>query len=213
MNNATLKTLKTFAAINNGIVLKKGKPITTISPAMNILGIHHTPAEADFAVYDLNGFLNVLSLTSESRVITVNERTMNITDGKTKLRFFGSSPDVIVTPPDDTSSLTEAEYSNEFTITSEQLKQLMTACAVLNAKYVVFRGDGSSTIQVETEADYADSNSFQTEFDVTNGAAVVAKLDRSTLKIPTDSDYKIAIGDRAVRFLSDDSDYYVVRAA
>ena len=211
MNNSTLKTLKTFSTINNGIVLTKGNSIQTISPAMNVLAIHHTPAEADFAIYDLNSFLSVMSLTSESRDIKVEGKVMNIVDGKTKLRYFGSSPDLIVTPPADVTPLTEAEYTNEFVISMDAFKQLMTACAVLNAKSVVFTCDGS-TVKISTEADYSDSNSYETEFDATNGDTLVAKLERSTLKVPTDSSYKVSIGAKAIRFIGEDTDYYIVRS-
>lgn len=213
MNNNTLKTLKTFASINNGIVLTAGEPIITISPAMNVLAIHHTPADADFAIYDLNVFLSVMSLTTESRTMKVDNKVMNITDGKTKLRYFGSSPDLIVTPPTNVSPLTDADYSNTFTITGEQFKQLMTACAVLNAKSVVFTSNGSS-VTISTEAYYSDSNSYETEIEVEveNGESVVAKLERHTLKVPTDSSYKISIGQKAVRFIGEDTDYYVVRS-
>ena len=206
-----LKTLKTLSAINNGIVLKAGQAITTISPAENLLAMHHTPSDIDFAIYDLNGFLSVLSLTSEKREIKVNGRSMEIRDGKTKLKYFGSSPDLIVTPPEDVSGLTEAEYTNEFTVSAEQFKQLMVAASVMNAKSIVFNCNGNS-VTLTTEGDYSDANSYETEFDCESGEKCVAKLDRSTIKIPTDCDYKIAIGERAIRFESEDTDFYVVRA-
>jgi hypothetical protein len=206
-----LKTLKTLSAINNGVVLKAGKEITTISPAENLLAIHHTPSDIDFAIYDLNGFLSVLSLTSEKREIKVSGRSMEIRDGKTKLKYFGSSPDLIVTPPEDVSALTDAEYSNTFNISAEQFKQLMVAASVMNARSIVFTCDGD-TVVLTTEGDYSDANSYETEFDCTSGEKCVAKLDRSTIKIPTDCDYTVSIGERAIRFESEDTDFYIVRA-
>jgi hypothetical protein len=206
-----LKLLKTLSTINNGIVMKAGKELQTISPAKNILAIHHTPSQYDFAIYDLSQFLSVLSITSENREINIKDRVMEIKDGKTKLKFYGSSPDVIATPPDDVSVLTDADYTNTFTMTQEEYKTLMTAASVMNAKYLVFTSDGEK-LTIRTESDYDDANSYETEFVVENGEALSAKLDRSTVKAPTDGAYTISIGNRAIRFCSEDTDYYIVRA-
>lgn len=206
-----LKTLKTLAAINNGIVLQAGKPVTTISPAENLLAIHHTPADVDFAIYDLAGFLSVLSLTTDNRELKVDGRIMQIKDGKTKLKYYGSSPDMIVTPPEDVTPLTEAEYTSTFTMSADDFKQLMVAGSVMNAKMISFASNGTS-VTISTLGDFSDANSYETEFECEASDPVVAKLDRSTMKIPTDVDYKVSIGERAIRFESDDTDFYIVRA-
>jgi len=207
-----LKVLKTFAGINNGIVMTKGKEIATISQAMNLYAVHHTPSDFDFAIYDLNSFLSVVSITSDRRDVQINERVMTIQDGKTKLKYFGSSPNLIITPPDDVSSLTEADYYNHFTISAEEFKQLMTACAVMRAKSVVFECSNGE-VSVSTEADYSDSNSYETVFsDIEDPQDTKAKLDVSTIKAPADTEYRISIGERAIRFSSEETDYYIVRA-
>lgn len=206
-----LKLLKTFSAINNGVVLKEGKPITTMSAGKSVLAVHHTPSPYDFAIYDLGQFLSMMSLTSESRDVEIDGRVMNIKDGKTKMKFYGSAESTIVTPPDDLSPLTDADYTNEITVTQDEFKQLMNAAAVMNAKYLRFVCDGSE-VTIKTESDYDEANSYEASFQTENGSVVEAKLDRSTVKVPTDSSYTISIGQKAVRFISEDTDYYIVRA-
>jgi len=205
------KLLKTMGQISNGIVLKKDKPITTISAAMNILAISKTNSDIDFAIYDIPSFLSFASLTSEDRAITVKNNIMTIKDGKTSMKYVGAPEDSIIVPPEDTSSLTGAEYTNEFSIAESQFKQLMSACSVLNAKSIVMSFDGS-TVTVTTESDYDDANTFQTEFDTTPGGEFVIKLDRQSMKLIDDS-YIVSVGAKAVKFEGSDLTYYVVRAA
>ena len=61
----TLMVLKNFAGINNSILVKKGTQLRTISVAKNILAEAEIAPEEfprDFAIYDLNQFLNGLGL-------------------------------------------------------------------------------------------------------------------------------------------------------
>ena len=68
LSDNTLTILKNFAGINNSILVKKGNKLRTISVAKNILAeAEITPEEfpRDFAIYDLNQFLNFLSLDKD----------------------------------------------------------------------------------------------------------------------------------------------------
>jgi len=64
LSDRTLSVLKNFANINSNIVFREGNDLKTISVAKNILA-KATLDEAvpqEFGIYDLNEFLNVLSL-------------------------------------------------------------------------------------------------------------------------------------------------------
>ena len=64
LSDNTLTILKNFAGINNSILVKEGNKLRTISVAKNILAEADIKEEfpRDFAIYDLNQFLNGLSL-------------------------------------------------------------------------------------------------------------------------------------------------------
>ena len=64
LSDSTLAVLKNFAGINNSILVKKGNQLRTISVAKNILAEAEISEEfpRDVAIYDLNQFLNGLSL-------------------------------------------------------------------------------------------------------------------------------------------------------
>ena len=62
LSDKTLVILKNFAGINNSILVKRGDNLRTISLAKNILAEANINEEfpRDFAIYDLNQFLNGL---------------------------------------------------------------------------------------------------------------------------------------------------------
>ena len=64
LSEKTLTVLKNFAGINNSILVKEGNQLRTISVAKNILAEANIEEEfpRQFGVYDLNQFLNGLSL-------------------------------------------------------------------------------------------------------------------------------------------------------
>ena len=64
LSDKTHTILKNFAGINNSILVKQGDKLRTISVAKNILAEASIDEEfpKDFAIYDLNQFLNGLGL-------------------------------------------------------------------------------------------------------------------------------------------------------
>ena len=62
LSDNSLTVLKNFAGINNSILVKQGTSLRTISVAKNILAEAEITEEfpRDFAIYDLNKFLNGL---------------------------------------------------------------------------------------------------------------------------------------------------------
>ena len=64
LSDKTLTLLKNFSTINQSILFKKGNSLRTISVMKNILAEATIEEDIpkDFGVYDLNQFLNALSL-------------------------------------------------------------------------------------------------------------------------------------------------------
>ena len=67
INNETVETLKNFAEINQSLVIETGDVIKTVSEQTNVLAKAklNQSFPQDFAIYDLNKFLGVLSLFTE----------------------------------------------------------------------------------------------------------------------------------------------------
>ena len=130
LSDKTLTVLKNFAGINNSILVKKGTQLRTISVAKNIL------AEAaidenfprDFAVYDLNQFLNGLSLHQDPDLDFTPESYISIKEGKRRVKYFYADPAVIVSPPEKKISLPSEDV--HFQLESSSLEKLLKAAAV-----------------------------------------------------------------------------------
>tara|TARA_B100000212_G_scaffold336257_1_gene309341 strand:- start:426 stop:1070 length:645 start_codon:yes stop_codon:yes gene_type:complete len=122
--------LKNFAGINNSILVKKGSKLRTMSVAKNIL------AEADinedfpreFGIYDLNQFLNGLSLHQEPNLDFSEDTYLTIREGKRRVKYFFADPQVIVTPPEKEIDLPTKDVC--FQIESITLDKLLKAASV-----------------------------------------------------------------------------------
>ena len=107
LSDNTLGILKNFAGINNSILVKKGNQLRTISVAKNILAEAEIPEDfpRDVAIYDLNQFLNGLSLHQDPDLDFSEETYLTISEGRRKVKYFFADPQVIIAPPEKEISL------------------------------------------------------------------------------------------------------------
>ena len=90
LSDQTLTVLKNFAGINNSILVKQGTQLRTISVAKNILAEAAIDEDfpRDFAIYDLNQFLNGLSLHQDPEMDFKEETYLTIREGKRRVKYF-----------------------------------------------------------------------------------------------------------------------------
>jgi len=130
LSDKTLNILKNFAGINNSILVKQGTQLRTISVAKNILAEAAIEEDfpRDFAVYDLNQFLNGLSLHQDPDLDFSPESYISIKEGKRRVKYFYADPNVIVSPPDKEITLPSDDV--HFPLDSTALEKLLKAAAV-----------------------------------------------------------------------------------
>jgi len=131
LSDSTLSILRNFAGINNSILVKQGNRLRTISVAKNILAEANLTEEfpSDFALYDLNQFLNVNNSLFRNPELDFTDRGyVVISEGKSKQTFFFADPNVIVTPPDKDITLPTEDVC--FELSTEQLDKLLKAAAI-----------------------------------------------------------------------------------
>ena len=130
LSDQTLNILKNFAGINNSILVKQGTQLRTISVAKNILAEAAIDEDfpRDFAVYDLNQFLNGLSLHQDPDLDFNPESYISIKEGKRRVKYFYADPNVIVSPPDKEITLPSEDV--HFQLESSSLDKLLKAAAV-----------------------------------------------------------------------------------
>ena len=130
LSENTLTILKNFAGINNSILVKQGTQLRTISVAKNILAEANITEEfgRDFAIYDLNQFLNGLGLHHDPDLDFKEESYLSIREGKRRVKYFFADPNVIISPPEKEISLPSEDV--HFQLDSASLEKLLKAAAV-----------------------------------------------------------------------------------
>ena len=130
LSDNTLSLLKNFASINNSILMKKGTHLRTISVAKNILAEADIAEEfpRDAAVYDLNQFLNGMSLHQDPDLDFKEDSYLTIREGRRKVKYFYADPAVIISPPDKEITLPTEDV--HFQLESTSLEKLLKAAAI-----------------------------------------------------------------------------------
>jgi hypothetical protein len=193
-----LAVLKNYATINPNVVINEGNVLKTISEAKNVL----SSAELDdtfpktFGIYDLNEFLNVLSLV-DSPNLKFEDNYVLVSDGsgRTRIKYFYSDIDMLTVPSKDII-MPEAEVS--FSFDRETLSRVKRAASVLGhtelsvsvinnvlSLSVVDQNDKTSNVfSIDVDGTYKNEN-FNYVFNISN------------LKM-IDDDYRVDISSKLI---------------
>ena len=181
LNDKTLAVLKNYATINPNVVINEGNVLKTISEAKNVL----SSAELDdtfpktFGIYDLNEFLNVLSLVDAPN-LKFEDNYVLVSDGsgRTRIKYFYSDIDMLTVPSKDII-MPEAEVS--FSFDRETLSRVKRAASVLGhtelsvsvinnvlSLSVVDQNDKTSNVfSIDVDGTYKNEN-FNYVFNISN---------------------------------------------
>ena len=163
LSDKTLTILKNFAGINNSILVKQGNQLRTISVAKNILAEAEIEEDfpREFAIYDLNQFLNGLGLHQDPDLDFSGETYLNIREGKRRVKYFYADPNVIVSPPEKEITLPSEDV--HFQLESVTLEKLLKAAAVYQLPDFCVVGDGAKVKLVVRDKKNDTSNSYSIE--------------------------------------------------
>ena len=151
LSSNTISVLKNYASINQNLVIKEGKEITTMSAMKNIVARAEVEEEfpQEVAIYDLNEFLSALSLF-KSPNLEFQDTYVNITEEnnpKTSLKYFYSDPSVVTTP---SKMITMPSNEVTFTLESATLSNITKAAAVIgSADLVLENSNGTPSLTVK----------------------------------------------------------------
>ena len=160
LSDSTINILKNFSSINQSLLFKEGKKLRTISVMKNILAEVEVTEEfpKDFGIYDLNQFLNGLSLHQSPELDIENDSYMVIREGKMRSKYFFADPNVIVSPPDKDIVLTSEEIS--FNLNTQQLDKLLKASSVYQLPDLSVVGENGVVKLVVSDRKNDTSNDF-----------------------------------------------------
>ena len=160
LSESTVSLLKNFSSINQSILFKEGKKLRSISVMKNILVEANVSEEfpKDFGIYDLNQFLNGLSLHSSPDLDFDNEQYVVIKEGRSRSKYFFADPSVIVAPPEKEITLPTEDVC--FQLTSQQLEKLKKAASVYQLPDISVIGENGVIKLVARDKKNDTSNDF-----------------------------------------------------
>jgi hypothetical protein len=209
LSKETLALVKNFASINGSLMLKQGNKLSTISEGKNIMAdvtITET-LPMDFGIYDLNEFLNVVSLFPTTE-LDFQEKYVLVSDGgKSRIKYFAAGEGVVKAAP---ASIKFPSADITFTLDAAQLAMIQRTSSALKASDVSIVGDGSTLKVLVSDKKNDTSNAYEVSIGETD-ETFKANLKVENLKM-LPNDYEVAISKKKIsRFKHTASDltYYV----
>ena len=169
LSSDTIKVLKNFGNINQGIYFKQGKVLKTMSSGKNILAEVTIKEDipTSFGIYDLNKFLFVVSLHSDNPTFQFSEKEVEIlgNKGRSKIKYRFCEPTMINTPPEKQLTLPSVDCS--FELSAEDFDWVLKSAGVLGSPQIAIVSDGSK-VSILT-FDSSDSSAHTDSLEVADG--------------------------------------------
>ena len=159
LSKGTLDTLKNFATINTNILVREGSTLSTISTGKNIFARADVTESfpREFAIYDLNGLLPLLTLMEDTDV-DFGDESLKVTKGSSVFEYFYADPNIIVSAPDKSI---EVDNFFQFDLTKEDIDMILKAAAITAAPMLSVIGDGTQVVITVGDPATPKSNSFR----------------------------------------------------
>jgi hypothetical protein len=135
LSSETVEVLKNFSTINQNLLIKEGSDIATMSAMKNIVA-KATVTEKfprEFAIYDLNEFLALLSLY-ESPDLDFQDKRVVLSENGRSSRYYYANKNNVTTPQKD---ITMPDCEVKFAITDKILADIQRGASIIGAPDLV----------------------------------------------------------------------------
>ena len=195
LSENTVNVLRNFATINQGLVFKSGNTLRTVSKQQNVLAKATVTESFDknFAIYDLNRFLAVLSSMNDPN-LTVGTGNVKIASGTSKTTYGLSDETMVVSAPDNDISVQNAEV--KFTLTKDSLAQVLKLSGVLGLPNIAVRGNRKKISIAAVDVKNQDSDVFSVDVGDTDAEFQFIFVTENFKMIP--GDYEVQISSKGV---------------
>lgn len=168
LSESTIVILKNFSSINQSIFIKKGSKLRTMSVMRNILAEANVSEifSKDFAIYDLNQFLNGLGLHQDPDLDFSEDSHIVIREGKRRAKYFFADPEVIVYPPEKELTLPSQDVC--FQLEHSQLDKILKAASIYGVSDISAIGDSGVIRLVARDKKNDTSNEYSIVVGETN---------------------------------------------
>lgn len=205
ISSNTVNILKNFATINSNIVIKPGNKLMTIAEAKNVLAeaVVEETFDQNMGIYDLNEFLNVLSLVDNPSV-KFGEQSMQIggNAGRASVKYYYSDTDILTSPQ---KPIIMPDPDVWFTLDQDTLSNIKRAAASLGHTQLLIEPDDGVIMLTVVDVENSTSNSYSITVDGGyNEESFKFIINISNLKMISDS-YDVKISNKLIsQFTSSD---------
>ena len=194
ISNDTLSLLKNFASVNTNILVRQGNTLSTVSAGKNIFA-RATVAETfdrEFAIYDLNSLLGLLTLMEDTEV-NFGDESITVSKDRSLFEYYYSDPEIIVGAPD---KQIEVDEFFTFDLSAEDLNMIQKAAGITAAPMMSVIANGSNATITVGDPATPKSNSFKQVIAETD-KTFAAHLQIENLKV-LPGDYRVIISQKKV---------------
>ena len=209
LSKETINLIKNFSNINGSLMLKAGNKLATISEGKNVMA-EATITEtfpADFGIYDLGEFLNVISLFSDTN-LDFKEKYVLVSDGgNSKIKYFAAGEGVVKAAP-ATIKFPSADVT--FTLEAGQLAMIQRTSSALKASDVSIVGADGDLKVIVSDKKNDTSNAYEVTIGKTD-ETFKANIKVENLKM-LPNDYEVSISKKKIskfKHTASDLTYYV----
>jgi len=212
LSEHTTSVLKNFATINQNLVIKQGKNLSTMSAMKNIIASATVEEQfpKDVAIYDLNEFLASLSLFT-SPVLDFQDNHVLITEennSKNSLKYYYSDPSVVTSP---SKMVTMPSKEVTFDMSSSELSKIKRAAGVINAPDLVLEKNGSGSFLTAKDKKNDTANNYSTDITTNSDGTYKFYFKTENLKL-MDGDYDVEVSSKNISHFSSkskDVEYFI----
>lgn len=205
ISSNTVNVLKNFGTINSNIVINPGNKLMTIAEAKNVLAEATVDETFDqtLGIYDLNEFLNVLSLVDNPSV-KFGEQSMQIggNAGRASVKYYYSDTDILTSPQ---KPIIMPDPDVWFTLDQDTLTNIKRAAMSLGHSQMLIEPDDGVILLTVVDTENTTSNSYSISVDGGyNEDSFKFIINISNLKMISDS-YDVKISKKLIsQFTSSD---------
>lgn len=143
LSEKTLEILKNFTTINQGLSIKSGSTLRTISKQQNVLARATVPDsfESEAVIFDLNRFLGVVTSLNDPEInINADQKKILIKSGSYKTVYGLSDESMIVAPPSKDLKVENAEVN--FSLSKDDFNQVLKLSGIMGLPNIAVVGNG-----------------------------------------------------------------------
>lgn len=194
LSKDTLDILSNYGTINPSILIKEGSKVNTVAvnKAMMATAVVEDKFPLEFGLYDLPGFLSVLSVIDDPE-LSFGDSCVTISGGTSSVDYYYTDKSLL-TFTDKTISLSDDDMIYSFVLDKESLKKLGQAANALGLDFIkISNVDGKVTASL-VDSKGSNSNTFTIVVDEVDSVDVGDAIIKTEFIKFIEGDYKVRVG-------------------